>query len=107
MIWPYYVSQGSSKGDLLIAFVFVQFFPRCFDPRGTRRGNGALQFSAVTVYQRRERWKAQQVVSHKPARSWTGLLDRSQGWHKELCHIPVLYWTAKIFILLESGNELS
>lgn len=25
MIWPYYVSQGSSKGDLLIAFVFLHF----------------------------------------------------------------------------------
>lgn len=34
MIWPYYVSQSSSGGDLLIAFVFVRFFVFfCVDSR--------------------------------------------------------------------------
>lgn len=76
MIWPYYVSQGSSKGDLLIAFVFVHFFPPFFHPYGSRRGNGALWFSDVclTVYQSEDgEGKAQRVLSHKPVSAEAGL----------------------------------
>lgn len=104
---PIMFLRAQAKGICWLPLCLSDFPPWIFYPCGTSRGNGALRFSAVTVHQRRERWKAQRVVSHEPARSWTGLLDRSQGWHKELCHIPVLYWTAKIFISLESGNELS
>lgn len=58
MIWPYYVSEGSSEGDLLIAFVFVQFFvffsPFLYtlvDPREVTAPRGSPT-RVLTAYQR-------------------------------------------------------
>lgn len=84
---PIMFRRAQAKGICWLPLCLSNSSPWFFYPCGSRRGNGAVRLSAVTAYRSRERWRAQRVVSHEPARSRTGRLDRSQGWHKELCHI--------------------
>lgn len=119
MIWPYYVSQGSSKGDLLIAFVFALFFPSSspssctrMDPGEVTAPCGSLTCVWLHVHWREDRESKRErggestvstLTQTCECRGRTGLLDTGQCQHKELCHIPKFYGRNVIFILYAAG----